>query len=379
MKHFKDEVDHIEIPKELHERVLQGVDKADIEKIKQTKNYRIFPTVVAIIFTVAASLFVFLELTRQSTIMDSMLQNSSLAETVTSFISLNYMLALIVSIVLLLLTTYLLKKRSLTRKWTIGLTIVVLIWVWNLAVFKENQLQERIVFPVSIEAVEGYPMQFSLSYLANRQDQKKVAYLEINGEVLLPFETTIIREGGFTHQKIMHEPFIIQPHQFTKLQSPTESYVVFTDMEKVPIDFRFISHPNASSIKYLNFGEDPVSGMTISYNSNRFNEHQIVFDIAEDLIITNVKISENLFVKDIGKWLNPENISTSTFPIEAKSEDKIAVKYESTLPKFTTIQAPLYIETTKGTNVMYVFYNSIISKQDVEYLVDQQRGEKDGK
>lgn len=378
MKRFKDEVDQIEIPKELHERVIQGIDKADIEKKK--KKYRILPTIVAITFTVAASFFVILEITKQSTIIESVFQTSSLAEALPVFIGSNYMLALIISIVLFLLATYLLKKRSLSRIWTIGLTIVVLIWVWNLAIFKENQLHERIVFPVSIEAVEGYPVQFSLFYLTNRQDMKKVSHLEINGEILLPLEQSIRTDDyGYTHQKVTQESFIIRPHLFSKIQSPGDSFVVFNNMEKAPIDFQFDSLPNSSSIKYLNFGEDPVSGMTFTYNSNRFNEHQVALDIAEDLIITNVKIGNNLRITDIGKWLDPKNMSSSTFPIEAKSGERVIVKYESTQPNFTTIQAPIFIETTKGTTVMNAFYHSTITKQDVEHLVDQQRGEKDGK
>ena len=216
MSKSKEEMDNIEIAKELRGKVSEAVLRAgtDIHSTRHTKNKKRY--VVPSIFTVIVILFILFIMYPKS----FSLPLANGAKTA-SFI---YSPIILIPILIILLTIVLLVSYKVIKKWPKYKVFTMIIASFSVILFIQgmflstNILQQRVVVPISMQMIQGNMPFLNINYIVDRFDSKaNVIGFEVDGYLIELEEEKMknLLKGLHTQELYRDEYYIYKSENFS--------------------------------------------------------------------------------------------------------------------------------------------------------------------
>ncbi|WP_042478073.1 hypothetical protein [Bacillus ndiopicus] len=235
MKSLKDELRQIEMPNQLHERAVTGIQRA----AKEQHRKKWLPSFLAIPLTAAIAYFIWLVSTGPITE-----QNKQAAGVAKELYNV-YWIAGICTALLLVITALLSTRYKKWRKQLALFFVIALSWIWNSAYYEAQQLPQPYVYPISVSLRSEYDFKtIYIHAIINKKDFEKTIQNIVINDVNLPItEVNSVSLESTAHHISTDATLNLKPADIIEAmnrRTPIEAYAFFSDGQKIPFDAEFI-------------------------------------------------------------------------------------------------------------------------------------------
>lgn len=320
MSDFKKQMDHIDIPKSLHKRSLQGIEQASKE---QQKTQRWLPKIITIAVTLAAGGFIALSI-KQGGTNNHQASTFLIQEHISSYVY--WGIAILCISVILFVARRKIGSGSAKEK-TIGVAAVLILLFGNSALFLQHQLVNPLVIPTSIEVNKDEQNGFEIRYITNRNDHRYVKFLQAD-DVFLPIAYFTSEQdnliNGFyypydayqalRYQYIRDAYFQADVSVIEKILASKDVYLILSDDVKIKAPLSINIYQNDNQVPHQSFRA-----------SQGQDEHMISFTLEQDAVFDDFYVPSLLEKKVILKefLVNNQRFTSKDFPISLKKGQRI--------------------------------------------------------
>lgn len=320
MSDFKKQMDHIDIPKSLHKRSLQGIEQASKE---QQNPQRWLPKIITIAVTLAAGGFIALSI-KQGGTNNHQASTFLIQEHISSYIYWGISI-LCISVILFVARRKIGSGSDKVK--TLGVAAVLILLLGNSALFLQHQLVNPLVIPTSIEVNKDEQNGFEIRYITNRNDHRYVKFLQAD-DVILPIAYFTSEQenliNGFyypydayqvlRYQYIRDAYFQADLSVIEKILASKGVYLILSDEVKIKAPLSININQNDNQVPHQSFsasrGQD---GHMISF----ILEQDAVFDA---FYVPSLLENQVILIEFI---VNNQQFTSKDFPISLKKGQRI--------------------------------------------------------
>ena len=319
MSDLKKQMDHIDIPKSLHKRSLQGIEQASKE---QQKSQRWLPKIITIAVTLAAGGFIALSIEQGGTI-NHQASTFLIQEHISPYIYWGIAI-LCISIILFVARRKICSGSDKVK--TLGVAAVLILLLGNSALFLQHQLVNPLVIPTSIEINKDGQNGIEIRYITNLNDHRYVKSLQAD-DVILPIAYFTSEQvnliNGFYHpfdayqvlsyQYIRDAYFQADLSVIEKILASKDVYLILSDDVKIKASL-YINTQNDNQVPHQSFSA-----------SRGQDEHVISFTLEQDAVFDDFYAPSLLEKQVILKEfiVNNQRFTSKDFPISLKKGQRI--------------------------------------------------------
>lgn len=319
MSDFKKQMEQIDIPKSLHKRSLQGIERVSKE---QQKPKLWLPKIITIAMTLAAVGFIALSIEQGE---KNNHQASSILVQEYSSSYIYWGIAILCLFIILVVT-----KRKIgsgaDKVKTLGITVILILLLGNSAFFLQHQLVNPLVIPTLIEVNKDEQNGIEIRYITNHNDYRYVKFLQTDN-VILPVAYFTLKQdnliNGFYYPHDAYQTLryqYIRDAYFQADLSVIEKIIASKDVYLILSDDVKIKAP--LSLIYQNDNQIPHQ----SFRASRDQDEQVISFILEqdaefdDFYVPSF-LESHVILKEFK--VNNQPFTSEDFPISLKKGQRI--------------------------------------------------------
>lgn len=370
---FKEDVNNIELPKQLHERSKEGINNCAREKKKASY---IKPTLLTTIVTAAMLLFVFSQLNGGQT---TNVTTAALKDN--GFPPIAISIAYIVTVIALIGVVFEWRKKHISRLLLILSFLAIMSTTWITSLKYTYQLIDVEVYPIQHmdflleDSMEK--MQYSLHYMKPKSKDKFVLSIRLNDEPV-SINHRLTKEGQERQFSLFNEYETIQftvPKELVvkiKNEEKIKVRVLYTDYTQTEMElksFRVIEKSTVTTMFSKSFLSSPYKTEEFQVSADTFIDqihfpHQLIGQGFWSLKLNDEVIKKGQILEehiDLSLSLNPT--------------DQLKLHLE--IPKlYQPLEEWIYFtENKKAIFITKIFKDNILDGTYLELIVQKQRGE----
>lgn len=386
---LKEELNGIDIPRELHTRSLDGIERAkrelelSVDRPKKKRNWG--PIFATVIVSAATLFFVFNALTNGFG-QGKTAANTGISDALGLHIA--FTIANAITLALLIGAYFVRKYRLLKLKWLVIVLIACLSITWNTAYKESQQLLYPEVLPISNNSIFYNNILFPYYYVMNIHDKRYVQSITFNNELTIQSmdgwysannqynQLVFNRIGESSHHELRSVNLIIENEDLEQLRRAkiTGIFVTFSDGSTRPVKIEEIHFQDDSNFVKFTFLQGSSSNSGMNTAKTKLDEDFY----AKGLIIPNVLKGKSVMtirVNDEVIFSNDPTAPINGLPTQLAAGDivlsEIHVQDMSSM-YYGNINL---INETDEFPVISLYIMPSMEDLDMQAILDKQRGE----